>query len=100
MYVENKNNLTNQQNCYQAVVAGLTSPKNKQIEKASNYFSGGRAPFNMCGALYAAINMSPEKHDDILSKFQHLAGGTTCSEVKNKNFSCSELVDLAMKLAK
>ena len=44
---------------------------------------GGRAPEGLCGALHAALILSPAvKRDEIIAAFRSAAGATTCRELK------------------
>ncbi len=44
---------------------------------------GGRAPGGLCGALHAALLLTPaEKRDEVIETFRQEAGATTCRELK------------------
>ncbi|CAL5972991.1 Conserved_hypothetical protein [Hexamita inflata] len=85
-------------NCYQAVISALTSPENPEIFKSENKFSGGHAPNNLCGAIYALVQQFPNKQEELINKFREKTGGTTCKELKWGEIGCSELVDVAIGL--
>ena len=45
--------------------------------------SGGRAPENMCGALFAALEIAPESaRKEIAMDFAKRTGSTKCKEIK------------------
>ena len=60
---------------------------------------GGRAPDNMCGALYAALAITPaERHADIRREFTAGASSERCREIKCNGVSCDACVALAAAL--
>ncbi|CAL5972981.1 Conserved_hypothetical protein [Hexamita inflata] len=87
-------------NCFQSVVSALTTPQNPLINELGPLMGGGKAPMGMCGALYGAMEQNPDKKAEILKNFIDETGDFTCSHLRGGAKSCSELVDLAVKLAK
>ena len=62
--------------------------------------SGGRAPDNMCGALFAAIKILPvEKRANALAEFEQKAGSCKCLEIKtNTRTPCEDCVKFAAEI--
>lgn len=82
--------------CAQTVYAAYASDAPDDLaEMAAN--SGGRAPDNMCGALYAALKILPEgRRDAAKAEFAKLAGSTKCLEIKTKfGTACPKCVEIA-----
>lgn len=82
--------------CAQTVYAAYASDAPDDLaEMAAN--SGGRAPDNMCGALYAALKILPERRRDAAkAEFAKLAGSTKCLEIKTKfGTPCPKCVEIA-----
>lgn len=67
-------------------------------EEAVKKFSGlaaGRAPGAVCGALYVATCLLPNKADQITKTFQERVGAITCLDIKTKaRTSCPDCVDI------
>lgn len=58
--------------------------------------SGGRAPENMCGALYAAVSLRPDKAEEIKKRFVAEAGSTRCQDLKLVHKTpCAQCVRIA-----
>lgn len=85
-------------NCAQAVAAG-TGHENMVDALASA--GGGKAPEGLCGALYSALLIVPEKHrQSVRQKFVELAGAPDCVTLKMRSrTSCVRCVDIAAELA-
>lgn len=67
-------------NCAQTV-ASVT--ENEDIISDMKSCGGGRAPDGLCGALYAAIMISPaDRRDEVRKEFRKRLGGETCTELK------------------
>ncbi|MDO5580752.1 MAG: redox-active protein [Planctomycetia bacterium] len=64
-------------------------------------FGGGRAEGGICGALFAALQCTPEEnHEKIKEEFAQKAGALTCREIKGKaKTPCSECVAVGAFLA-
>ncbi len=80
-------------NCAQSVAA-----ISGRLELVPHYkvCGGGRVEGNICGALYAALQIVPEeKRDEVLQAFKKGAGATTCKEIKGgQKTPCEECVAL------
>ena len=73
----------NPYSCAQTIWAAYGGGDDRLDEMKAN--SGGRAPDNMCGALYAALQILPEgKRRETEENFAKLAGSTKCLEIKTK----------------
>lgn len=64
--------------------------------------SGGRAPENMCGALFAALELAPESERQAISaSFAERVGSTKCREIKALHKTpCEECVLAAAEILK
>lgn len=84
-------------NCAQAVAAG--AGREDLVEEFVN-FGGGKAPEGLCGALYAAMLLSPEAcRENVRKKFVEFAGADTCFTLKMRNrTSCIRCVEKAAEL--
>ena len=62
--------------------------------------SGGRAPDNMCGALFAAIKILPvEKRTQACAEFEQKAGSCKCLEIKSQRKTpCEDCVKFAAEI--
>ena len=80
-------------NCAQSVAAISGRP---EVIEQLRACGGGRAEGGLCGALYAALLLTPEsKHDAIRAEFAQRAGALTCKEIKSGNKTpCDECVAL------
>jgi len=68
-------------NCAQAVAAGAGRD---DLVTALATCGGGRAPCGLCGALHAALAMTPaEHHEKVKADFAAATGATTCREIKS-----------------
>lgn len=85
-------------NCVQTVCAVLG--RMDLVESLSPY-SGGRAPDGLCGALYGALQASPEeRRPEILKCFVDRLGYSRCRELKREGqVPCAECVCAAVSLA-
>lgn len=73
-------------NCAQSVVAAYANSEN--IEEYLAY-GGGRAPNNVCGALFAGMNLLGEADSSaIMEYFINKVGTVTCKEIKANKFPC------------
>ena len=84
-------------NCAQAVAAGA-GREDLVAELAS--CGGGKAPDGLCGAVYAAMQLSPEAcRENVRKKFVEFAGADTCFTLKMRNrTSCIRCVEKAAEL--
>ncbi len=64
--------------------------------------SGGRAPENMCGALFAAIKILPEnERENAVAEFEKKVGSCKCREIKTVHrVSCEDCVKFAATILK
>lgn len=86
-------------NCAQAVAAGAG---NDELAEELKCCGGGNAPGGRCGALHAALLLTPEKsHPEIISEFVRAAGSELCREIKNREvpYPCVECVRTGAGLA-
>ena len=62
--------------------------------------SGGRAPDNMCGALYAALRiLTQDRQAEAVAIFTQKAGSTKCLEIKTKfKTPCPRCVEIAAEI--
>lgn len=57
---------------------------------------GGRAPGNLCGALYALHQLEPEHRDRFTKNFIEKVGSSKCREIRGqKLLSCRECTGVA-----
>ena len=85
-------------NCAQALMMGAGHPERKDEMAACG---GGRAPGGMCGALYAALQLTPaERHEALIAAFKARVGATTCREIKGAAtpVPCAQCVAIADEL--
>ena len=85
-------------NCAQAVAAGAGD---EALAEAMKVCGGGKAPLGRCGALHAALMLTPEdKHPMLIAEFVKHSGAETCREIKTaaQPFPCAECVRLAAEL--
>ena len=87
-------------NCAQSVAAAAGAGAETVAGLAAA--GGGRAEGGCCGALFAALLLTPEEtHDALKKEFQETAGAQTCREIKTvHHFPCTECVKLGDALRK
>lgn len=93
----------NRGNCAMAVAYGYAIATGKSEDEAlkiaDKYQNAGRgiAPGGVCGALYAAKTLVPEKADAIEETFRRGSQNyTKCAEIRpNKILPCNRCVELA-----
>lgn len=85
-------------NCAQAVAAGCGRP---ELAAELAACGGGRAPGGRCGALHAALLLSPpEARERIRAAFAKQLGSELCRELKSvHHVPCERCVELAAELA-
>ena len=84
-------------NCAQAVVEGAGGTPEQIAEMAA--CGGGRAPDGLCGALYGALVMCPERAEEIKAAFAKEVGALTCREIKSTaKTPCPMCVEAAAKI--
>jgi hypothetical protein len=60
---------------------------------------GGRAPGGLCGALYAACTITPEKAESLKNRFAEKTGSVVCREMREANqHPCEVCVSEAAQL--
>ena len=80
-------------NCAQTVCAAFGRTDLVDEMKACG---GGRAPEGMCGALYAATRLLPDKAAEMVEGFRAVNGATCCRDLKGANrVPCQECVRCA-----
>jgi len=84
-------------NCAQAVAAGCGRDDLVEALKANG---GGKAPEGRCGALHAALLLSPmEKHDELKEAFKDTAGSEFCKEIRSAGKTpCVRCVEIGAEL--
>ncbi len=84
-------------NCAQSVAAGSGAAERCGELAACG---GGRAPGGLCGALHAALLLTPEEtHEALCREFEDVAGSTLCREIKAiHHVPCAECEELGGKL--
>lgn len=90
--------MTPHKNCAQSVAMGCGFP---ELEEELAACGGGRAPGGRCGALHAALRITPEdKHEAIIKGFVAETGSELCKEIKTVcKTPCTKCVEVAAALA-
>lgn len=86
-------------NCAQSVAMGAARP---ELAEALRTCGGGRAPDGLCGALYAALQLTPpDRHEAVRQAFARQAGALKCREIKGAAAPtpCARCVQIAAALA-
>lgn len=85
-------------NCAQTICAAV---RRMDLLEAMAEFGHGKAPEGLCGALYGALQSSPEeKRPEVLRRFVSKLGYSKCKELKREGrVSCPECVAAAASLA-
>jgi Putative redox-active protein (C_GCAxxG_C_C) len=88
-------------NCTQAILKGFQKEfdiDNQEIEEFRAW-GGGRAEGGVCGALFSAERLLRQAgKESIVEDFRNHCGGTLCSAIKDKQFTCAEYVRIADEL--
>lgn len=83
-------------NCAQTVCAAFGR---EDLTEAMSCCGGGRAPEGMCGALYGATQVLPEKAGEIVAGFEAALGATRCRDLKGaQKVPCPVCVSTAAEL--
>ncbi|MCP3966874.1 MAG: hypothetical protein GY718_11060 [Lentisphaerae bacterium] len=87
-------------NCAQAILKFFEDNETVSSELITEYkaFGGGRAPRQVCGALYGTMHLlqCPEKIKEAEKFFLEQAGAIECEAIKAAGkVSCAKCVDLA-----
>lgn len=90
-------------NCAQAVLKAFQEEASisDQMIQDAGFSGGGRAPGEMCGALYSAtlLVQDQNRQSNIKHEFAKVAGSTKCREIRSiQQLSCRGCVALAAKL--
>jgi len=88
-------------NCAQAVLKGFQNEFNITDQEIKEYraWGGGRAEGGVCGAIFAAERLFHQAgKESIAEEFRQITGSILCSEIKEKKFTCLELVRMADEL--
>lgn len=92
---------TQNYNCAQSILKGFQKEfeiTDTEIEEFRAW-GGGRAKDGICGAIFAANYLISKTNKPTLTdKFQFIAGGIKCTDIKEKKFSCAEYVRIADEL--
>jgi hypothetical protein len=90
-------------NCAQSIFYGfqeaLAIPE--ETVQAAKQMGGGRAKDGLCGAVYAALELSqdPANAENLKGVFERVAGSVRCHEIrKNKKLGCDGCVHLAASM--
>ncbi len=85
--------------CAQAIWAAFAD-ENPVNLAAMREKSGGRAPENMCGALFATVKILPEsERDGAVTEFESKVGSCKCSEIKTVHrVKCEDCVKIAAEI--
>ncbi len=83
-------------NCAQTVCAAFGRD---DLLEAMKSCGGGRAPEGTCGALYGAMQVAPERAEEIKAAFLAANGATLCRQLKGENrVPCQVCVRTAAEL--
>lgn len=88
-------------NCAQAILKGFQNEFNISNSEIEEYraWGGGRAEGGMCGALFSAERLLRQiGKESVVEEFQVLTGGTLCTEIKERIFTCAEYVRMIDEL--
>ena len=105
--MENKSALeiytTERLNCAQSILKGHQNDFSVSEKMIIDFkaFGGGRAENNMCGALYAAVQLArnEEARNHIISGFKEQTESTKCSKIRKAGkITCKECVRIASEL--
>ena len=83
-------------NCAQTVCAAFGR---EDLLEEMKVCGGGRAPEGTCGALYGAMQVAPEKAEEIKAAFCGVTGATQCNQLKSeKKVACQTCVQTAAEI--
>jgi hypothetical protein len=88
-------------NCAQAILKGFQKEFDITEQEIEEYraWGGGRAEGGTCGALFSAERLLRQVgKGSVVRQFSQRTGGTLCSEIKEKQFTCAEYVRIADEL--
>ncbi len=62
-------------------------------------FGAGRSPGGLCGSLYAACQLAPDRADGLQPAFKARLGSCLCKEIRAaRKYQCAECVTAAAEL--
>ncbi len=83
-------------NCAQTICAAFGRD---DLLEAMKTCGGGRAPEGTCGALYGAMQVAPERAEELRAAFADANGATQCRHLKGENrVPCQVCVRTAAEL--
>lgn len=84
-------------NCAQAVVKAFGRD---DLFETMNSCGGGRAPEELCGALYGALMVLPEdRREEFKEQFRTAAGDVLCRPIRREGkTSCAQCVRIAAEI--
>jgi len=88
-------------NCAQAVLKGFQNEFSISDAEIEEYraWGGGRAEGGVCGAVFSAERILRQAgKESIIEEFRQMTGSFLCSDIKEKKFTCLELVRMADEL--
>ena len=71
-------------NCAQSVLYAYQKVSGHSAVPLSDMkpFGGGRAPDGLCGAIYAACTVAPDKAERLKARFAEITGSLLCRELR------------------
>lgn len=83
-------------NCAQTICAAFGR---EDLLEAMKSCGGGRAPEGTCGALYGAMQVAPERAEELKTAFCAATGATQCNQLKGEHrVPCQTCVRTAAEL--
>jgi len=83
-------------NCAQTVCAAFGR---EDLLEEMKVCGGGRAPEGTCGALYGAMQVAPDKAEEMKAAFCAATGATQCNKLKGEHrVACQTCVQTAAEL--
>ncbi len=83
-------------NCAQTICAAFGR---EDLLESMQSCGGGRAPEGTCGALYGAMQVAPERAEELRAAFLAANGATQCRQLKGENrVPCQVCVRTAAEL--
>ncbi|KAH0573388.1 hypothetical protein SS50377_25508 [Spironucleus salmonicida] len=84
--------------CSSAIMATYKGARDAQVQ-GTMHLRGGNAPNNECGAISAAKLVRPDLEDNLLNKFQEVAGSWKCADLRGDGkFGCANCLKLASQV--
>lgn len=82
-------------NCAQTVCAAYGR---EDLLAEMKQCGGGNAPDGLCGSLYGATCVLPDKREELVQFFREIMGAIHCRELKRQGKSCQDSVSTAADL--